>query len=92
MSKLPTEQSDEKIFQAIDEAWRSIADIRDRLGGGQALVIAMGLERLWKAQRIERAPVRMIIESGRKGGGGDLGILRFRRKSSAANARDPGAQ
>jgi hypothetical protein len=70
---------DEKIFELLDGSWRTAGEIRRLLGGGEALIVAMTLDRLWKAGRIEKDDGRIIVGPGRKGGGGELRFLKFRR-------------
>jgi len=70
---------DEKIFELLDGSWRTVGEIRRLLGGGEALVVAMALDRLWKAGRIEKDDGHILVGAGRKGGGGALRFLKFRR-------------
>jgi|GEM_PF-4304717 len=71
---------DEKIFELLDGSWRTVGEIHRLLGGGEAPVAAMTLDRLWKAGRIEKDDGHIIVGPGRKGGGGELRFLKFRRK------------
>ena len=59
---------DEKIFELRDDSWRAVGEIRRLLGGGEALDVAMALDRLWKAGRIEKGDAHIIVGAGRKGG------------------------
>ena len=70
---------DERIFELLDDSWRTVGEIRRLLGGGRALGVAMALDRLCKAGRIEKDDARVIVGTGRKGGGGELRFLKFRR-------------
>jgi len=70
---------DEKIFELLDDSWRTAGEIHRLLGGGEALGVAVALDRLWKAGRIEKYDARIIVGAGRKGGGGELRFLKFRR-------------
>src|SRR5580692_2921408 len=70
---------DKKIFELLDGSWRTVGEIRRLLGGGEALVVAMALDRLWKAGPIEKDDGHTIVGAGRKGGGGELRFLKFKR-------------
>lgn len=79
---------DEKIFKLLDDSWRTVGEIRRLLGGGEALDVAVALDRLWKAARIEKDDAHIIVGAGRKGGGGQLRFLKFRRKREVYGALD----
>jgi hypothetical protein len=59
---------DEKIFELRDDSWRAVGEIRRLLGGGEALDVAMALDRVWKTGRIEKDDAHIIVGAGRKGG------------------------
>ena len=71
---------DERIFELVDDTWQTVGDIRRLLGGGSAFGVAQALDRLWEVGRIEKDAVPAIDSVGRRGGGGDLRFLKFRRK------------
>ena len=75
----PSQSLDERIFELLDDTWRTVGDIRRLLGGGSALDVAQALDRLWEVGRIEKDAVPAIDRVGRRGGGGDLRFLKFRR-------------
>ena len=79
---------DEKILTRLDGSWRTVGEIGRLLGVGKALDVAIALDRLWKAERIEKDDARVIVGAGRKGGGGKLRFLRFRRTRKANAALD----
>ena len=70
---------DERIFELLDGSWRTLGEIRRSLGGGEALRVAMALDRLCKAGRVDKDGVQVIVGTRRKGGGGELRLLKFRR-------------
>ena len=76
----PSQSLDERIFELLDDTWRTVGDIRRLLGGGTALDVAQALHRLWEAGRIEKHAVPAIDSAGRRGGGGELRFLKFRRR------------
>jgi hypothetical protein len=78
---------DEKVLELLDDSWRTVGEIHRRLGAGEALSVAKALDRLWEAQRIEKDAVNTIVSSGRRGGGGQLRFLKFRRKQNTENAQ-----
>jgi len=41
---------------------------------------------VWEARRIEKGAITAIVSSGRRGGGGELRFLKFRRKQDTKNA------
>jgi hypothetical protein len=89
MPSKPTSSSqslDERILELLDDSWRTVGEIRRLLGAGEALDIARALDRLWEARRIEKGAIATIVSSGRRGGGGELRFLKFRRKQDAKNA------
>ena len=69
---------DEKIFELLDDSWRTVGEIHRLLGGGEALGVAMALDRPCKAGRIEKDNACVIVGTRRKGGG-ELRFLKFRR-------------
>jgi hypothetical protein len=71
---------DEKVFELLDDSWRTVAEVRRLLGVSQALGVARALDRLWEAGRIEKDAVDIVGSAGRKGGGGELRFLKLRRK------------
>jgi hypothetical protein len=94
MPSKPTRSSqslDDKILEILDDSWRTVGEIRRLLGAGEALDIANSLDRLWEAQRIEKGAINTIVSSGRRGGGGKLRFLKFRRKQDTKNVSSPAA-
>jgi len=79
---------DERICELLDDSWRTVGEIRRLLGSGEALEVAMAPDRLCKAGRIEKDDAHIIVGAGRKGGGGKLSFLKFRRKRKADGALD----
>jgi hypothetical protein len=53
--------------------------------------VALALDRLCEAGLVEKDAVRILVSARRKGGGGELRFLKFRRKRSdgAPNATTP---
>jgi hypothetical protein len=81
---------DGKIFEPLDDSWRTVGEIRRLLGGGEAFDVAMALDRLWKAGRIEKDDAHIIVGAGRKGGGGKLSLSQMQAEAgSRRNARPP---
>ena len=88
----PSQSLDERIFELLDDTWRTVGDIRRLLGGGTALDVAQALHRLWEVGRIEKHAVPAIDSVGRRGGGGELHFLKFRRKQEEDRTPDSAAQ
>ena len=81
---------DEKVLKVLSDTWSSVGDVRRGLGGGELHRVAQALERLSEAGRIEKEVAHTIVAPARKGGGGELRFLKFRRKRQALGARrDP---
>jgi hypothetical protein len=78
----PSQSFDEKIFELLDESWRTVGEVRRLLGGGEALGVALALDRLCEAGLVEKDAARILVSVRRKGGGGELRFLKFRRKRS----------
>jgi hypothetical protein len=79
LKQISSSQSfDERIFELLDDSWRTVGEIHRLLGGGGALGVAMALDRLCKAGRIEKDNACVIVGTRRKGGG-ELRFLKFRR-------------
>jgi hypothetical protein len=79
---------DQKIFELLDDTWRTAAEVRRLLGVGSAFDVAQSLDRLWEVRRIEKDAVLAVAGGGRKGGGGELHFVRFRRKREAKTLPD----
>ena len=60
----PSQSPDERIFELLDDTWRTVGDIRRLLGGGSALGVAQALDRLWEVGRIEKDAVPAIDSVG----------------------------
>jgi hypothetical protein len=75
---------DDKIFELLDDSWRTVGEIRRLHGRGRALDVAKAIDRLWMAGRIEKDDANVIVGAGRKDGGSELRILRFRRTKGAS--------
>jgi hypothetical protein len=84
----PSQSLDKRIFELLDDTWRTVGDIRRLLGGGSALDVAQALDRLWEVERIEKHAVPAIDSVGRRGGGGELHFLKFRRKQEGDRTLD----
>ena len=87
----PAQSLDERIFELLDDTWRTVGDVRRGLGGGTALRVAQALDRLWAVGRIEKDAVPAIDGAGRRGGGGELRFLKFRRKQEVDRTLDSAA-
>jgi hypothetical protein len=89
-SKTSSLQSfDERVFELLDGSWRAVGEVRRLLGRGEALSVAMALDRLWEAGRIDKDTAHVVVGAARKGGGGELGFLKFRRKQDGTVSSTP---
>jgi hypothetical protein len=79
---------DQKIFELLDDTWRTAAAVRRLFGSGSAFDVAQALDRLWEVGRIEKDAVLAVAGAGRKGGGGELHFVRFKRKQEAKTMPD----
>ncbi|WP_377830990.1 hypothetical protein ACFKHW_40120 (plasmid) [Bradyrhizobium lupini] len=89
MSTSSLRSLDEKILKVLDDSWRTVGEIHRLVGAGEALEVARALNRLWEVHRIEKDVVTTIVRSGRRGGGGELRFVKFRRRQHTENASTP---
>jgi hypothetical protein len=75
---------DRVLLRSLDSTWRTAGQVHRLLGYGQALEVARGLERLWKAGLAERDERDIGVGCRRKGGGDNLRLQTYRQKSRRA--------
>jgi hypothetical protein len=83
-----TQSFDQKVFELLDDTWRTAAEVRRLLGGGNKLDVAQALDRLSEVGRIEKDAVPAVVGVARKGGGGELHFPEIPTK--AGNRDDAG--
>lgn len=69
---------DEQLAMLVGSRWQTAAEVQ-RTFGGVTHEIAEALDRLWKAGRLDRDAQEINIGVGRKGGGRQLRLIRYRR-------------
>lgn len=69
---------DVKLTDLVGDEWQTAPQIQ-RLSGGETLIVAKALDRLWEAGRIDRETREIGIGAKRKSSGAQFRRIRYRR-------------